>query len=496
MIHNIAKVRKRRGKDQWAVYSKDGKKLSRWYSSRKKAMHRLGQIEYFKNNAEDQESSLIDMIDHNTYKDVLTTKPIDVGNSKNASLKKNAFGHIINTGNNSVQGDQTPRLDDTTYRFFGGEDDSLSDDKSPAINSKFKDKDLEDLESYLIDNEEYVEASKLSFLRKNAFDPHKKPDFGNLDISKLIPDIDKEILTQEPIKRVPGLGVNIGDPRSVNVDFLVAQVPMLYDAGMDVAEQYYNRMSIGEAMEALHEESKGFSDLVFDSNEERAFAAFVRLLHAGYSCNSAVIAYGKVSGSINQKVNMIFNDQWSDWIIPGLLGAGLGLDIISGTSGWKQAPMSILGAGAAAYGFGGHIMYNLAISKLIPMICKEPMNYRFKNGIFIYEKNGAPTSANSANNPQTQSSSVAPTYHTTSANIPDFDPYYDDPYYDERDFGSLPVQQHSLGLGQPYEAAKKEVGVSSESKGGGTDHSINEPDYKSWGFTEEEWEEMKKYEVK
>lgn len=41
-------IRKKRGKQRWAVYSEDGKKLSKWYRSKKKARQRLHEIEFFK----------------------------------------------------------------------------------------------------------------------------------------------------------------------------------------------------------------------------------------------------------------------------------------------------------------------------------------------------------------------------------------------------------------------------------------------------------------
>lgn len=41
-------VRKHSDQEKWAVFSKQGKKLSKWYTSRKDALSRLGQIEMFK----------------------------------------------------------------------------------------------------------------------------------------------------------------------------------------------------------------------------------------------------------------------------------------------------------------------------------------------------------------------------------------------------------------------------------------------------------------
>ena len=91
-MFKTSKVRKKPGKDLWAVYSKKGKKISKWYKSKKKAMKRLRQIEYFKHNpADDHVSDLLDFINHNTYGDVLTTKPPDANVVKYNSLKNKDY---------------------------------------------------------------------------------------------------------------------------------------------------------------------------------------------------------------------------------------------------------------------------------------------------------------------------------------------------------------------------------------------------------------------
>jgi len=509
MIGKFSKVRKRKGKDQWAVYSKKGKKLSRWYDSKKRAESRLGQIEYFKNNAEDQESNLLDFIDHETYNDVLSTKPTDVSNSRFSHRK--AFGHIMNSGHNSVQGDQTPYFDEeVSYRFFSGHDDADMPNKSPSVNSKHIDKDLSELEDYLFEEDEIVEARNLLRIIKMAYDPSQPQSYTNFDIAGLIPDMDVDVLTSEPAAKVPFLG-NVGDPRSVNTDFLIAKIPFIADAGMAVAERWYKRMNYIKAMETLKQESMGILEGNFDSDEEKSFAAFLYLMHKGYNCKTRVDAYGRKHGSIMKHVNQIFNDQYDDWVIPGLLGLGVGLNVGMTGGDWKQIPAKLLGGGlAAAYGFGGHIMYNLAITKLIPMICNDPMSFKFKDGILIYEQDSPPSSSSISGSSHSHSGSSS-SHSSYSAPASASFSYKDnedvfalisgkDKEEDKEEGKEEDGSVSSLDLGDlemPEVDLDKESGVELDAE---TEHGENTNEdyirYREMGVAEEDFEFLSNYEKK
>ena len=132
-MKKYSKVRKRPEKKQWAVYSSKGKKLSRWYPSRKKAIERLRQIEYFKNNADDGLLGISDIVDQNTYTDTLHVK------SNDGILNKAAFGLT------PAFKDTSPVFydeEDLSTRFFSGssDPDNESHNSSPNINNKIKNK--------------------------------------------------------------------------------------------------------------------------------------------------------------------------------------------------------------------------------------------------------------------------------------------------------------------------------------------------------------------
>jgi hypothetical protein len=127
-----AKIRKRKNKDQWKVYSEEGKPLSKWYDSEKKAKERLKQIEYFKHNSAD-DLSIIDLVDQSNY-DMPTL------NRKNTDV----FPHTKNSmylypgGPEVLGGKQTPYIDqddsEDYFRFFEGE----SEADLPPVNEKGK----------------------------------------------------------------------------------------------------------------------------------------------------------------------------------------------------------------------------------------------------------------------------------------------------------------------------------------------------------------------
>jgi len=128
----LAKIRKRQDKDKWKVYSEEGKPLSKWYDSKKKAKERLRQIEYFKHNSAD-DLSILDLIDQSNY-DMPTL------NRKNTDV----FPHTKNSmylypgGPEVLGGKQTPYIDqddsEDYYKFFEGE----SEVDLPPINEKGK----------------------------------------------------------------------------------------------------------------------------------------------------------------------------------------------------------------------------------------------------------------------------------------------------------------------------------------------------------------------
>ena len=475
-MYKFSKVRKRKNKNQWAVYSSKGKKLSRWYPSRKKAVERLRQIEYFKNNSDDQSSDIIDYVNHENYKDTLSVKPIDVSNSKYAELKKEAFGHVMNTGYNSVQGEQTPKFDDVTYRFFGGEDDIGNEESLPSVNKKINDdRELDSLnllKDKLIEEGEISEANRINEIIKISFDPSQLSQLGidptqltsseiaeiyrRIDLAGSVPDdwmggIDT--MTAKPVTTVPLLG-NVGDPRSINVDMLSLKIPYVYNKGMAVAHNYYKKMTRVEAMEAIFEESRAR----IDSNEERAFAAIVYLLHQGYPCNARIVAYGFPHETISEMAKKIFNDPLSDFVIPGLLAIGIGTGVQSGFRGVSKIPAFIAGTGIGAYGFGGHIMQNLTISKIMPMLCEDPNSFFFKDGLFLYEKvEEEAADIKDVYGKGSTKSTVKPTVS------------YDD-YYE--------VPQMSVKKA-PVEEKKAPVGTTSD------DQNTNDK-YKDWGLSEED----------
>lgn len=224
----ISKVRKRPGKNQWAVYSGKGKKLSQWYPSRAKAIKRLRQIEYFKHNSDDQVNYILDFIDHGNYDDVLSTKPADGNFSVVSSLKKDAFGYVMNSGNNSVQGEQTPKLDDVTLRFFSGEDDVDLEGSLPNINNKADDMELEKLKNYLENSGEKKEAKLIEKMIKNSFEQEMWENFIVSDLyfvkthriplkeldqigSKLDSIFDRQDAIDKLYNQIPNLGFSLSD---------------------------------------------------------------------------------------------------------------------------------------------------------------------------------------------------------------------------------------------------------------------------------------------
>lgn len=384
-MKKYSKVRKRPEKKQWAVYSSKGKKLSRWYSSRKKAVERLRQIEYFKNNADDGLLGISDIVDHNTYTDTLHVK------SNDGILNKAAFGLT------PAFKDTSPVFydeEDLSTRFFSGssDPDNESHNSSPNINNKIKnkkeDKDLEELMDFLIDEGEVKEAYNLKEkLRKISFDLEE----WTPDLHKYIPDIDKETLLQDPYAEIPLLG-RVGNPLSLNQDALLAGVGFV-DRGMKNAEKHFKSFSSNsEAMNVLYQESKAY----VDTNEEKTFAAFLYLMKNGKSCKSMV----KLSDdgesvytryTISDLIKESFASFWSDFLIPGLIVMGKVPLVFS------LFPKTFLGrvggAGAAAlstaFGPGGHILQNISLYKLSQMICNQEIDIKklnFKEGNLTYEE--------------------------------------------------------------------------------------------------------------
>ena len=66
-MNKSSKIRKRKGKDQWKVYSEKGKPMSKWLDSKKKAKERLKQIEFFKHKSNSDDLSIIDLVDQSNY---------------------------------------------------------------------------------------------------------------------------------------------------------------------------------------------------------------------------------------------------------------------------------------------------------------------------------------------------------------------------------------------------------------------------------------------
>lgn len=127
-----AKIRKRKNKNQWKVYSEEGKPLSKWYNSESEAKKRLGQIEYFKHNSAD-DLSVIDLVDQTNY-DMPTL------NRKNTEVSphtKNSM-YLYPGGPEVLGGKQTPYIDqddsEDYFRFFEGE----SEVDLPPVNEKGK----------------------------------------------------------------------------------------------------------------------------------------------------------------------------------------------------------------------------------------------------------------------------------------------------------------------------------------------------------------------
>lgn len=127
-----AKIRKRKGKNQWKVFSEEGKPLSKWYNSESEAKKRLGQIEYFKHNSAD-DISVIDLVDQTNY-DMPTL------NRKNTEVSphtKNSM-YLYPGGPEVLGGKQTPYIDqddsEDYFRFFEGE----SEVDLPPVNEKGK----------------------------------------------------------------------------------------------------------------------------------------------------------------------------------------------------------------------------------------------------------------------------------------------------------------------------------------------------------------------
>jgi len=384
-MKKYSKVRKRPDKKQWAVYSSKGKKLSRWYPSKKKATERLRQIEYFKNNADDGLLGISDIVDHNTYSDTLHVK------SNDGIINKSAFGLTPAFKDTVSQG--IVYDEELATRFFSGSSDPDGElhNSSPNINNKIdnkkEDKDLQELMEFLLEDGEIKEAI---YLNKKIIKVSFDIEDWTPDIHEYIPDIDKETLLKEPTE-MPVLG-RVGNPLSVNQDTLLSGIGFV-DRGMKDAEKHFDSISSNEeAMNILYQESNSY----LDTNEEKTFAAFLYLMKNGKTCSSMVklsedgeSVYTRYT--INDLIKQSFASFWSDFFIPGLIVLGK-IPLI-----FNMFPNTLLGrAGAVgvsalgtAFGPGGHVVQNISLYKLSEMICKKEIDItkiNFKEGNLTYEE--------------------------------------------------------------------------------------------------------------
>ena len=396
-MKKYSKVKKRPNKRQWAVYSSKGKKLSQWYPSRKKAVERLRQIEYFKNNASDHELGLSDIVNHRTLDD----NPLSVKPGDGQFTYKQAFGltpSYVNAAPTHLEFDE-----ELSDKFFGG--DSYQDYQNSNSISVLNDEDkveIKDLIKKLKKLKQDKEASKLFYILKKAtFEDVLNKGKENIfdkeyGLSQFLPDIPVETLTKEEKGSIPFFG-NYGHPLSVNANEILLTGQKLIDTNMSQGEVHYNSFKNSQdAMNKFYQEAEGIlaGGGIFDTNEVLSFAAFLYLMHNGYNCSDIVFVKTKdgtivdTGKTIEDYVKKTFNSIWSDWLIPGMLFVG-GFPVI-----FNMFPDGLVGKtfgfGAAILGSflgpGGHIVENLSLYKLCLAICKELDKNKFKfiDGRIVY----------------------------------------------------------------------------------------------------------------
>ena len=377
-MKKIAKIVHDKKKNCWTVYSSKGKKLSKCYKTKKEATKRLGQIEYFKQNSLD-DLSIIDLTDQSNYDIVLSNKPADGQHtSVQASNKfnKRAFGLTVPGFNESPGGTQNPKYDEEDpVGYFGSEEEQELEDSIPDKNIKYKDK-LKEAASILNQYGFKKEAEGVLDLLLDMIDPVKSLDDETYDI--------------------PFLG-EVSNPFNVNQSNIFSQeniLKQIYSKYKNEriyrASEYYNSFaSNNDALNAIVEESTATMQ-----NHERAFGAFLYMMHNGVTCNSA-INFGDKKKTVQSLMQEIFSI--SDIVLSagliiggGKISGGL-LSIFKSENLLDFAKRLLLGSIGKTLILSGVFWgaRNFSYGRLVTEICKDPKSFQFDKdnpGILKYSE--------------------------------------------------------------------------------------------------------------
>ena len=377
-MKKIAKIVHNKKKNCWTVYSSKGKKLSKCYKTKKEATKRLGQIEYFKQNSLD-DLSIVDLADQSNYDIVLSNKPADgqyTTVQASSDFNKKAFGLTVPGFNEGPGGIQNPNYDEEDpVGFFGAEEDPELEDSTPDKNMKYEDK--------------LKEAAAI--LNQYGF---KKEAQGVLDL--LLDMIDPVKSLDDQTYDVPFLG-EVSNPFNVNQSNIFSQENILKQVYSKYkneriyrASEYYNSFSgNNDALNAIVEESTATMQ-----NHERAFGAFLYMMHNGVTCNS-VINFGEEKKTVQDFMKEIFS--LSDIVLSagliiggGKISGGL-LSIFKSENLLDFAKRLLLGSIGKTLVLSGVFWgaRNFSYSKLIPEICKDPKSFQFDKdnpGILKYSE--------------------------------------------------------------------------------------------------------------
>jgi hypothetical protein len=377
-MKKIAKIVHNKKKNCWTVYSSKGKKLSKCYKTKKEAVKRLGQIEYFKQNSLD-DLSIVDLADQSNYDIVLSNKPADgqyTTVQASNDFNKKAFGLTVPGFNESPGGIQNPNYDEEDpVGFFGAEEEQELEDSIPDKNMKYK-KKLKEAATILNQYGFKKEAQGVLDLLLDMIDPVKSLDDETYDL---------------PILGEVSNPFNVNQSNIFSQENILKQVYSKYkNERIYRASEYYNSFSNNnDALNAIVEESTATMQ-----NHERAFGAFLYMMHNGVTCNSA-INFGEEKKTVQDFMEEIFS--LSDIVLSagliiggGKISGGL-LSIFKSENLLDFAKRLLLGSIGKSLILSGVFWgaRNFSYSKLIPEICKDPKSFQFDKdnpGILKYSE--------------------------------------------------------------------------------------------------------------
>ena len=271
--------------------------------------------------------------------------------------------------NESPGGIQNPNEDeDDSVGWFGAEDELGQDTDTPNVNP---DKNMK----Y---EEKIKEAAKI--LNNYGF---KKEANSLLDL--ILDTIDPIESMDDEKYDLPFLG-EVSNPFNINQSNIFSQeniLKQIYSKYKNEriyrASEYYNSFSDkNSALNAIVEESKANMQ-----NHERAFGAFLYLVHNGVTCNSK-INFGTEKKTVQEFMDEIFSI--SDIILSagliiggGKISGGL-LSVFKSENLLDFAKRLLMGSIGKTLILSGIFWgaRNFSYGKLIPEICKDPKSFQFE----------------------------------------------------------------------------------------------------------------------